>query len=633
METLKCLVGLNAQRVLGKSARELVVDMNDGREEAGRGVKRRWQDWEPDDLRSFFDGVPVLHIVPEEADEIQSLSVVTKALLTKFDQEVNSWQTAPDLKSRMALLVLALSLDEDALWTRGNDVLVTRIFGTLFFQTYRAHLDGVRVYHNGAWKKVEEIREDHLRDLESALLRARAYFVYLMSNNVAQTWQAVFNVMKGRHAANWDRICSADLRLPSEQPAAVWALDMAKVINGICSTYLKKGGGKEVLESFGTFFQTDRPQTSGVVTCDNAAVKFLNEAPFIEQVGWKPENNSYLYLPVTLQYAAADADVERLRKFLTTTYAGNDDGRHLDLCMEALCIAEEMVPPMCLIPMGDGEDGKSMRTELRQNYMGEAHAIMSPKCFQIEEEFRKQGNAFADKNGITIQECQPGVSLCEEDFKNWASGGKLPCRPLFGKTTVYYKWDRCGKWWEMNKAFPAINAGTTEARKLKAFIRRFRVILMGSKFTLEPTQLDADNRVFEDDPDLLHFLRSPAAKSGLLSPMMRNPGTPKGRPDIIQTTESIQVAPREKHMLILHTSCKEENKKTDLVSYAKTLKAFEVSFEPQPCKAYQLLPLASHENASTKVALQAHLHQQSPHAVQDEIHRRRVRSLSESGDP
>lgn len=138
---------------------------------------------------------------------------------------------------------------------------------------------------------------------------------------------------------------------------------------------------------------------------------------------------------------------------------------------------------------------------------------MSPKVFQVEEEMRKQGNRHAASSAITIQECIPGSYLIEDEFKNWSANGQIACRPLFGKTTQMYDWERCGKRWEMNKQHFRIRIPVTgNARKLRSFMRRFRTIQMESSFTANADGEDIENRIFRDDPTLPEFLRSPDAR-------------------------------------------------------------------------------------------------------------------------
>lgn len=93
--------------------------------------------------------------------------------------------------------------------------------------------------------------------MEAALTIARSFFLHLMKFNIKQEWNAVFGVMQHAHAQDALRTKknSADFKIPEEGPSAVWGLDMAKVLFYISTQYLGKGKGKEVLDSFGTYFQ------------------------------------------------------------------------------------------------------------------------------------------------------------------------------------------------------------------------------------------------------------------------------------------------------------------------------------------------------------------------------------------
>ena len=52
---------------------------------------------------------------------------------------------------------------------------------------------------------------------------------------------------------------------------------------------------------------------------------------------------------------------------------------------------------------------------------------------------------------ITVQECSAGSRLLDVIFKPFVSGEKLASRPNYGRTTEMYSWERCAKFWELNK--------------------------------------------------------------------------------------------------------------------------------------------------------------------------------------
>ncbi len=97
----------------------------------------------------------------------------------------------------------------------------------------------------------------------------------------------------------------------------------------------------------------------------------------------------------------------------------------MDACMEALCFVGKTLPQKMIMFIGNGGDGKSMRTLLRNNVFGGQHRVISPEAFQVAEEFRKQGCHFAFAACMTIQECNAGVALVEDVWKKCVSGEEL----------------------------------------------------------------------------------------------------------------------------------------------------------------------------------------------------------------
>eukprot|EP00959_Pyramimonas_sp_CCMP1952_P163589 3420019-Pyramimonas_sp.AAC.1 len=82
----------------------------------------------------------------------------------------------------------------------------------------------------------------------------------------------------------------------------------------------------------------------------------------------------------------------------------------------------------------------------------------------------------------------------------------MACRPLFGKTTQYYRWLTCAKFWETNRQFPRINGDYKRFHELRSIWRRLRVVLLKSAFTSNPGSIDVDEAVFREDADLMAFL-------------------------------------------------------------------------------------------------------------------------------
>ena len=171
-----------------------------------------------------------------------------------------------------------------------------------------------------------------------------------------------------------------------------------------------------------------------VVNFEDATLQF----PSGDEQDWTqlakgPHHACYLHIPICLGDAIADDDLFRMRTFLTTTFAGNADGRFLDMAMEALSFRSCILPQKILILRGPGGDGKSARSHLRSNILGDGHMYMSTSVFELDDEFRKQGGQFAHARCVTFQECPGHFHLKEDIFKTFVVERRL----LVALITVY----------------------------------------------------------------------------------------------------------------------------------------------------------------------------------------------------
>ena len=113
---------------------------------------------------------------------------------------------------------------------------------------------------------------------------------------------------------------------------------------------------------------------------------------------------------------------------------------------------------------------------------------------------------------ITVQECRPGEPLIEDEWKKWVSGERIACRPLFGKTTEYFAWNRTGKIWEVNKAFPSIRGDPNRLDQLRSFTRRILAIEFKATFASGPAKINPSAKVFRENAHLNAFLESPEVR-------------------------------------------------------------------------------------------------------------------------
>ena len=491
--------------------------MADEAASSAASMKRVIDQWEPSIFRDLVEVGLELDIEPDVEDDWEDLIAATKRLLDKYNATVVGWTTPPTSKVRRALLVVALFMADETTWAPSNDMLVARMLGLLLGDSVRAHIAGVFTQRNGAWKRTEQLNEVYIRSMEQAIGCAAFLFYKLMHANIDRDWDAVFEYMSEVHTeAN-----TANTPTPStfckgrkdRPPRALWALYAGRILKYVALRYTGKEKAKELVDTYGAWLKTPQPTPNGTINFEEATLQIDDEAVGknrLKQIPKSANNYCYCDIPVAIAIKAADEDVTRLRGYLTTTFAGNDAGRFLDAAMEALCYFGIPLPQKMIMLIGNGGDGKSARTILRSNVMGDMHAVISPEVFQKSDEMRIQGCHFAYARALTCQECQAGLALIEDVWKKVVSGEWLSVRPLYGRQTENVKFDCAGKWWECNRTLPSIKGDWRDMKKLKSFSRRLIVVEVESSFTAGTP--DPSKRVFKEDATLTTFLQSASCR-------------------------------------------------------------------------------------------------------------------------
>lgn len=275
----------------------------------------------------------------------------------------------------------------------------------------------------------------------------------------------------------------------------------------LASRFTASARKESVLEAYVQFFSRDMPEWPLIINFEDASLQFEEDGAN-KQVGKSPRNNVYVHIPVSLDYEPSEDNVLKLRKALATMFAGNKEGRKADMCADALVLFGGLFPHRIIVFTGAGGDGKSLRTSLRKAVFGKCHGFLSPMCFNVPEEFRKQAGQIAHMNAVTIQECIGGSPLLEDVFKKFCSGDEIETRPNYGVETVYYAWDKCAKFWEMNLIVPCIHGDPKKPKDLESWTRRFLVVEMHSSFIATEDDVDVHNKMFLTDPELRIFFQS-----------------------------------------------------------------------------------------------------------------------------
>ena len=289
-------------------------------------------------------------------------------------------------------------------WEWRSDLLVARLVGVLFGGRLRAHPSGVYAYldsAHGAWQRVEELPAIFLREVESAVPMSQIMFKSLLDANpaVPRTWVAVFDFLRLQNFAGAHALSKTAFTLPrgGEVPidtAAYWWRDAGASLWQMAPRLTGGGRAKATLEAFGTWFKVPKPAPTNIVSFADASVvvsEDVNHQGVLTQVQKSPGSDCYYHIPVRLNFKPSDESVRRIRRFLCTAWAGNEEGRRYYTADEVLSLSRTTMAQKIKIVQGRGGDGKSLLGRLRANLYGEGHRFVSPSVFFELEEFRKQG--------------------------------------------------------------------------------------------------------------------------------------------------------------------------------------------------------------------------------------------------
>ena len=481
-------------------------------------LKRIYEEWEPAEFTALMENSVPIAFVPEVLATQETLKNDNANIIDLVAQEVDTWPNAPTMDVVRALRVLTLYTDETFAWHASNDILQIRILDLLYTEDFRAHSDGAYQYIHGNWAFIEELKYQTIRKLERHLGLVANMMKILRQRQTPRTVGDVFEVLQETHATLETKtsVTASDFAARAKRPEEeTWACEGGRIAMELIARYTTKGKTSEMIDSYGLYFQIEKPEPAHAhVDFDNVTLRLKRDGGGQERfraVQKSPTNNCYFGLPVSLEYRVPAAEEEEMRCFLCTSFAGNVEGRRMDMALESLVWYNEILPQLALLFTGDGGNAKSAKAVLRANVMGAHHAFVSGDCFQTPDEFRKQGCHFARAKVCTVQENQAGVPWLEPIVKCWLGGEFLWCRPLFGKSTTPYSWRKTAKYFEWNRTYPSVRGNWRQIMTLRAFWRRLAVVELGAVFTSDPSLVNISGRVFPEK-ELTSFLESGLAR-------------------------------------------------------------------------------------------------------------------------
>ena len=450
-----------------------------------RSRKRIFERWEPEKFRRLRseDAIEMELEIEDEGEHLpQSLIRDVRSM----QEELDKWGGEPACDMQLVLRIIAMCVMEPIHWSKENDLLVTRV-AVLLLSDVVAHSDGVHRYRQGSFRRIEDIPSVSMVKMESILSKAQIIFIRLKNDNIERTMGAMFQhlSMNLGDVESATRVTSRDLC--KGVAYATWAFDDCNGIGECVSQFARRSSTEKIADLLGTWTRVPRPVPPVVsVAFDDCAMRNADDETDkdlrVTQIAKSKDNLCYFGIPMCLASDAPGWVVDELALLLTTSYAAADHGREMDTAHEALSWMDQPTPPVIVMLTGVGGNSKSARTILRNNVFAGHHRLQPFGVLQVNQEFRKQGGGFAFVRYLTIQECNPGVPLLEQEFNKFVSGEFIACRPLFGQETEYYRWINCAKYWELNMEYPSITGDWSKMWELRSMTRRMRVVKLSAVF-------------------------------------------------------------------------------------------------------------------------------------------------------
>ena len=216
-----------------------------------------------------------------------------------------------------------------------------------------------------------------------------------------------------------------------------WTMLLASAICKISVQLQSELIGKQLITHFTEWCDTPLERSSGYATPDSCQMFSTDPtSAAMHRVPKSPSNNIYFYLEHPLYDPLENAHVERLMRFLQTTFYMNAASLRCHLAAMALTLRGFNVD-RAFWTVGGGGVGQSLLSYLIANVWSSSHAFLDMNIYYSDDELRKQCELLAGKCVVTGQE-NPDVSreMREDLYKKHITGDPVACRFSGEKKTL-----------------------------------------------------------------------------------------------------------------------------------------------------------------------------------------------------
>ena len=384
----------------------------------------------------------------------------------------------------------------------------------------RAHNGTLFLYSNGAYKPFVGIfTVSTLTRVQKVLLRVEG-LLRLLSRGIARTQRSVLSAALEllRAPPNdevWlQKIEDAVLDAPAEDSdMPSWTKTLAGAVAKCSQNLQLLLAGKRIVPFLIEWCNTPLVKTPGFA-CNDACFVFDSNGVIMSKVAKAFSQHIYMHLPHEWHSSVDISHVERVMRFLTTTFYQNKPALECQFAAIALVLRGRNLD-RAFWTIGSGGVGQSLFSHLIAAVFGDNHAFVDLNMYFTDDELRKQGELLANKVVVTGQEMPNQSKEMREDlYKKHISGDAVSVRLPYAvvtKQVEMYGWNR----FEMNNT-PKFRSATVVT--FKSIMRRSLCVELIAEFvsrteltTRFPHGGSDEQGVFLKDDSLKDFLKSSPA--------------------------------------------------------------------------------------------------------------------------
>ena len=473
-----------------------------------------------DFLESLGDAAGGFAARPDSVDEVMDEDDIVKHI-EKLRADVKAGLgDVPDVHKVAVVLLLTYRLRLLDMSMLQHVAIIYAIEGG---EWMRSHNGTLFLYANGAWRPfIGVFPVSTMSRVRRVLLRAEGLLKVI--GNAPRTAEGVLLAVRSTletcaTEAHWVRkVEDAVLDGRGEEEVTSWPRALASAIAKCSASLQGLLSGKRCVPFLIEWCETPLTKAAGFATIDSCYV-FEEGGEIMKKVGKAPDRNIYMFLPRNMHDAVLAADVQRLTRFLTTTFFDNGPALQCHFAAFALVLRGHNID-RAFWTLGGGGVGQSLLSHLIATVFGDNHSFIDMNLYFTDDEMRKQGELLAGKAVVTGQEMPNETKEMREDlYKKHISADAVSCRLPYAVLTKQVQLVGL-KRFEMNqtprfRAASEANFNSIERRSLVTELRGEFVSESELQAAFPQGGAEAEG-VFLKDPTLKAFLTSSGAVGAFL---------------------------------------------------------------------------------------------------------------------